>query len=53
MVPMMLTGTAAAGIRVARTLPRKMKTTSTTRAKASSRVLRTWVMVSATKVELS
>ena len=37
-VPIRLTGTANVGIRVARTLPRKRKTTSTTRTNASIRV---------------
>jgi hypothetical protein len=38
MVPMMLTGTATAGMMVARRLPRKTKTTRTTRTKASTSV---------------
>ena len=37
-VPIKLTGTASVGMSVARTLPRKRNTTSTTRMKASTSV---------------
>jgi hypothetical protein len=47
-VPIRLTGTASVGIRVARTLPRKRKTTITTRMNASTRVFCTSWMVSVT-----
>ena len=48
-VPMRLTGTATAGMIVARRLPRKTKTTSTTRRKAWPSVFITSWIVSCTK----
>ena len=52
-VPTRATGTAINGIRVARQLPRKMKTTRMTRAKASNRVWMTFSMLALTKSVVS
>ena len=52
-VPTSATGTAISGMIVARRLPRKMNTTSTTSTKASIRVCSTDLMLSFTKTELS
>src|SRR5581483_841733 len=49
-VPIKLTGTAIIGIRVARTLPRKIKTTRSTSVAASASVCLTVVMVAVTNV---
>ena len=53
MVPIRLTGIATIGMNVARQLPRKTKTTRTTRPKAISRVDWTSARVAATKPLLS
>ena len=50
---MRLTGTAMAGMRVARRLPRNTKTTITTSTKAMKSVISTSWMVSWTKVVVS
>ena len=52
-VPISDTGTAISGIRVARKLPRKRKTTTTTRTNASNSVCRTLLMLSLTKIVVS
>ena len=49
-VPMRLTGTATAGMMVARILPRNRNTTITTSKKASPMVFSTSLIVSFTKV---
>ena len=51
--PITLTGTAIAGIRVARRLPRNRKTTMTTSPKAMTSVISTSWIVSRTKVVVS
>lgn len=48
-VPTSATGTETSGIKVARTLPRKRKTTTITRAKASKSVCSTSAMLAETK----
>ena len=52
-VPIRETGTARVGIRVERQSPRKRKTTSATRTKASKRVWRTFSMEASRKAETS
>ena len=52
-LPITLTGTAIAGMRVARRLPRKTKTTATTSAKAMTSVINTSWIVAWTKVVVS
>src|SRR5262245_37031064 len=52
-VPTSETGTAMEGMRVAQKLPRKMKTTITTRTNASTSVFTTSCMLSLTKVVVS
>ncbi len=52
-VPISETGTAISGIRVARRLPRKRKTTITTSTKASTSVWITSSMLSLTKTVVS
>jgi len=52
-LPITLTGTAITGMRVARRLPRKTKTTATTSAKAMTSVINTSRIVAWTKVVVS
>ncbi len=52
-VPIRATGTAIKGIRVARQLPRKRKTTRITRTNASSRVWTTFSRLAFTKSVVS